>query len=216
MGADLILATDPDCDRMGSAAPLTTYPGGPWATLNGNQLGAVLAEFVLRKLKESGQLTPEHFVIKTLVTTELIRRIAESYGVRCAGNIHVGFKWIAGLTDELGADHFAFGTEDSHGYVVGTYARDKDGAVACLLMSQLAAELKVRGLSLHEYLDQLFLQHGCHQEDLLNVQMEGSEGMSLMQRGMTRVRESPPTVIGGWAVAAVRDYMSLTITPVRG
>ena len=216
MGADLILATDPDCDRMGSAAPLTTYPGGPWATLNGNQLGAVLADFVLRKLKESGQLTPEHFVIKTLVTTELIRRIAESYGVRCAGNIHVGFKWIAGLTDELGADHFAFGTEESHGYVVGTYARDKDGAVACLLMSQLAAELKVRGLSLHEYLDQLFLQHGCHQEDLLNVQMEGSEGMSLMQRLMKSFRESPPTEIGGLAVAAVRDYKSLTITPVRG
>ncbi|MFN9939084.1 MAG: phospho-sugar mutase, partial [bacterium] len=85
MGADLILATDPDCDRMGCAAPLTTHPGSPWATLNGNQLGAVLADFVLRKLKEIGQLTPQHFVIKTLVTTELIRRIAESYGVRCAG-----------------------------------------------------------------------------------------------------------------------------------
>ena len=216
IGADLILATDPDCDRMGCAAPLTTKLGSEWATFNGNQLGAILTDFVLRKMKEAGTITPNTYVIKTLVTTELTRRIAESHGVRCEGNIHVGFKWIAGLVDALGPEGFAFGTEESHGYVIGTYARDKDGAVACLLMSQLAAELKSRGLSMHEYLDSLFLKHGCYQEDLLNVQMEGSEGMTLMKRLMQSFRETPPKTIGGLAVAAIRDYKDLTRQIIGG
>jgi phosphoglucomutase len=214
--ADIILATDPDCDRMGCAAPLTSDVGSPWATLNGNQLGSVLADFVLRKMKEIGTLTPKHYIVKTLVTTELTRRIAESHGIRCEGNIHVGFKWIAGLTDVCGPEHFAFGTEESHGYVVGTYARDKDGAVACLLMSELAAELKSKGLTLHQYLDQLFLQHGLHLEDLLNVQMEGSEGMSLMKKLMSSFREAPPTTIGGLKVTAIRDYKALTRKMLSG
>lgn len=214
--ADLILATDPDCDRMGSAAPLTTAAGSEWATLNGNQLGAILTDFVLRKMKEIGTLTSNSYVVKTLVTTELTRRITESYGARCEGNIHVGFKWIAGLTDALGPEGFAFGTEESHGYVVGTYARDKDGAVACLLMCELAADLKSRGVSMHEYLDQLFLKHGCHQEDLLNVQMEGSEGMTLMKRLMQSFRDAPPETIGGLPVAAIRDYQDLTRRIVGG
>ncbi len=208
--ADLILATDPDCDRMGCAAPLTTAAGSEWATLNGNQLGAILTDFVLRKMKEAGTLTSHSYVVKTLVTTELIRRITESYGARCEGNIHVGFKWIAGLTDALGPEGFVFGTEESHGYVIGTYARDKDGAVACLLMCELAADLKSRGISMHEYLDQLFLKHGCYQEDLLNVQMEGSEGMTLMKRLMQSFRDAPPKSIGGLPVAAIRDYKDLT------
>ncbi len=216
IGADLILATDPDCDRMGCAAPLTTKAGSEWATLNGNQLGAILTDFVLRKMKEAGKLSANSYVIKTLVTTELTRRIAEGHGARCEGNIHVGFKWIAGLMDALGPEGFAFGTEESHGYVVGTYGRDKDGAVACLLMCQLAAELKSRGLSMHEYLDQLFLKHGCHLEDLLNVQMEGSEGMMLMKRLMQSFRDTPPKTIGGLPVAAIRDYKDLTRRVVGG
>lgn len=210
-GADLILATDPDCDRMGCAAPVTTDPSGEWRTLNGNQLGAVLTDFVLQKRKAMGTLSKDHFVIKTLVTTELTRKIAESYGVRCEGNIHVGFKWIAGLTDELGPSKFLFGTEESHGYVIGEYARDKDGAVACLLMAELAADLKAKKQSMHEYLDQLLIRHGCHQEDLLNVQMEGSEGMTLMKNLMAAFRSAPPKLLGGMQVAAVRDYEALTV-----
>ncbi len=207
--ADLILATDPDCDRMGCAAPVSKDLGGEWRTLNGNQLGAVLTDFVLRKRKEMGILQSKHYVIKTLVTTELIRKIAESYGVRCEGNIHVGFKWIAGLTDALGPDDFVFGTEESHGFVVGQYARDKDGAIACLLMAQLAADLKAQGITFHAYLDSLLERHGCHLEDLLNVQMEGSEGMALMTKLMAAFRSSPPKALGGIAVAAVRDYEAL-------
>ncbi len=208
--ANLILATDPDCDRMGCSCPVTTDIHGEWRTINGNQLGALLADFVLSKRKAEGGLTKDSYVIKTLVTTDLTRRIAESYGARCEGNIHVGFKWIAGLMDACGPDHFVFGTEESHGYLIGQYARDKDGAVACLLMAQLAADLKSKGLSLHDRLDQLLVQHGCHIEDLINVQMEGSEGMANMKKLMQSLRDKPPTTIGGLPVVAVRDYGNLT------
>jgi phosphoglucomutase len=208
--ADIILATDPDCDRMGCACPLSLEPGAAWATLNGNQLGALLTDFVLGKLQQQGKITQRTYVIKTLVTTDLIRRIAESYGAKCEGNIHVGFKWIAGLMDACGPDDFAFGTEESHGYLIGQYARDKDGPVACLLMCQLAADLKAKQLTLHQRLDQLQTQYGCHQEDLINVQMEGSEGMANMKKLMQSLRDNPPKEMGGLQVVAVRDYGNLT------
>ncbi len=215
-GADIILATDPDCDRMGCACPLTLESESPWATINGNQLGALLTDFVLGKMKQSGKITPRTYVIKTLVTTDLTRRIAESYGVRCEGNIHVGFKWIAGLMDACGPDDFAFGTEESHGFLVGQYARDKDGPVACLLMCQLAADLKATGLTMHQRLDQLMVEHGCHLEDLINVQMEGSEGMANMKKLMQSLRDNPPQQMGGLKVVSVRDYGNLTRRIVGG
>ncbi|MEQ1828300.1 MAG: phospho-sugar mutase [Pirellula sp.] len=208
--ADIILATDPDCDRMGCACPLTMTEHSNWGTINGNQLGALLTDFVLTKRRQQGQLSACTYVIKTLVTTDLIRRIAESYGARCEGNIHVGFKWIAGLMDSCGPDDFAFGTEESHGFLIGQYARDKDGPVACLLMCQLAADLKAKGLTMHQRLDQLQIQHGCHFEDLINVQMEGSEGMANMKKLMQSLRDNPPKEMGGLRVVAVRDYGNLT------
>jgi phosphoglucomutase len=214
--ADIILATDPDCDRMGCACPLTNETNSPWATINGNQLGALLTDFVLGKLKKAGKITSKSYVIKTLVTTDLTRRIAESYGARCEGNIHVGFKWIAGLMDACGPEDFAFGTEESHGYLIGQYARDKDGPVACLLMCQLAADLKAAGLTMHQRLDQLMVEHGYHLEDLINVQMEGSEGMANMKKLMQALRDNPPKEMGGLRVVAVRDYGNLTRQVVGG
>ena len=214
--AESILATDPDCDRMGCACPVTTKPDSPWATINGNQLGALLTDFVLGKLKQAGKITNRTYVIKTLVTTDLIRRIAASYGVICQGNVHVGFKWIAGLMDACGPDDFAFGTEESHGFLIGQYARDKDGPVACLLMCQLAADLKAKGLTLHQRLDQLQIEHGCHLEDLINVQMEGSEGMANMKKLMQSLRDNPPAEMGGLKVLAVRDYGNLTRKIIGG
>jgi phosphoglucomutase/phosphomannomutase len=121
----------------------------------------------------------------------------------------VGFKWIAGVMDSVGPDDFVFGTEESHGYLVGQYARDKDGAVACLLMAQLVAQLKSQGKTLHQRLNELLTQHGCHMERLVNVQMEGSEGMALMGKLMQAFRESPPDQLGGIQVAGVRDYQAL-------
>ncbi|MFN3190660.1 MAG: phospho-sugar mutase [Aureliella sp.] len=210
VSADVILASDPDCDRLGCASPLSTASGSEWATINGNQIGALLTDFVCQKMKELGKLTDKSYVIKTLVTTELTRRIAESYGVRCEGNLHVGFKWIGGVMDDVGPEDFVFGTEESHGYLIGTYARDKDGAVACLLMSQLVAQLKAEGKTLHQRLSELLSQHGCHLERLVNVQMEGSEGMAQMGKLMEAFRASPPEQLGGIQVSGVRDYAALT------
>lgn len=206
VGADLILATDPDCDRIGMAAPMTMDPKGPWRTFNGNQIGAILAQYILSKHQAAGTLTPQHYVIKTLVTTELTRRIAESFGVRCEGDLLVGFKHIAHVIDREGPDLFLYGTEESHGYLVGQYCRDKDGAVACMLMSELAAELKAKGTSMHEYLCDLQRQHGYHREQLINLFMEGSEGMAAMQRLMKAFRTTPPQSLAGISVAQVRDY----------
>ena len=165
-----------------------------------------------RQRSRGRALSKDDYVVKTLVTTELIRRIADSYGVTTHGNIHVGFKWIAGLMDEKGPEKFLFGTEESHGYMVGQYVRDKDGAVACMLMAELAALAKSQGKSLHQKLESLYWQHGYHDERTLNLFMEGSQGMSRMKALMTRLRQSPPQSLGGLEVKQVRDYQALTIT----
>ena len=144
-GADVAIASDPDCDRIGCAAPLHHGPDSPWRTLSGNQIGALLADYVLDTRKQQGKLSPEDYVVQTLVTTQLVRRVADSYGVRTYGDLLVGFKWIVRVIDEVGPDHFVFGTEESHGYLAGTHVRDKDGAVAALLLCELAAGLKAGG-----------------------------------------------------------------------
>ena len=207
-GFDLVLATDPDCDRLGVAAPTTLDSSAEWGTFNGNQIGALLADYVLGKREQAGTLSPDHYVVKTLVTTELIRSICQQYGVRCVSDLLVGFKYIAEAMDANGPDKFVFGTEESHGYLVGQYCRDKDGAVACMLLSELAADLKQRGVSMHDHLAELYRKHGFHQEYLINLFMEGSEGMAAMQRLMTAFRESPPKSLAGIPIARIRDYLN--------
>ncbi len=209
-GHELILATDPDADRLGCAAPLTLDPAGPWATLTGNQIGALLTDFILSRRQAAGDLTPDHYVVKTLVTTELVRSITESYGVRCAGDLLVGFKNIAATMDKCGPDRFVFGTEESHGYLVGQYVRDKDAPVACMLISELAAQLRSEGRTLHEQLANLYRQHGFYQETVINLVMEGSEGMQSMIRLMTAFRENPVRELAGIPVASIRDYQAST------
>ena len=205
-GADLVLATDPDCDRIGCAAPETSDPSGPWRTFTGNEIGAMLAQHVLAKRHAAGTLSPHHYIIKTLVTTELTRAVADSFGVRCVGDLLVGFKYIAEVIDREGPEHFVFGTEESHGYLVGTYARDKDGAVASMLMSELVAELKAEGKTLAGYLDDLQQRHGLHRETLINLFMEGSEGMAAMTRLMAAFRNDPPESLAGMKVVMIDDY----------
>ncbi len=206
IGAHIAIATDPDCDRLGCAAPVTVEGSGEWRTLNGNQICAMLADYVLEKQSGIGKTSPERFVVKTLVTTEMVRRIADSYGVKTVGDLLVGFKWIGGAMDEFGPDAFLFGCEESHGYLVGQHVRDKDGAVAAMLMSELTAKLVTEGKSLHQKIEELYWQHGYHAERLLNVMMEGSEGMSRMNALMAKFRADPPTTLGGQAVVRVRDY----------
>lgn len=215
-GSDIVLATDPDCDRIGCGAPLTTAAGAAWQTLTGNQIAALLADYTLENWKTAGRLTPHHFIATTLVTTQLVRRIAESYGVRTVGDLLVGFKWIAGAIDEFGPDLFVFGAEESHGYMAGSYVRDKDGALASMLACELTAKLKANKQTLHEKLDALFWQHGAHVERLLNVQMPGSEGMARMLDVMAAFRIKPPTALAGDKIAQIRDYEQQVVTPAGG
>lgn len=210
--ADVILASDPDCDRLGAAAPLTVDRSGPWQTFSGNQIGALLAEYVLAARKKARTLTPDHYLVKTLVTTEMIRRIGESYGVKTQGDLLVGFKWIGMAIDEFGPERFVFGCEESHGYLVGTHVRDKDAAVAAMLLAELAAEVKAAGMTLHQKLDALYWQYGYHAERQLSITMPGSQGMKDMLLLMARFRSAPPTMLGGVKLARVRDYQSQTQT----
>jgi phosphoglucomutase/phosphomannomutase len=206
-GFELILATDPDCDRVGCATPVRWTPGAAWKTLTGNQIGALLAEYLLQQAKQAGCLTPNHYVVKTAVTTELIRRIAQAYGVHCVGDLLVGFKWIGGVIDQMGPDGFVLGAEESYGFLIGTHARDKDAAVAAMILSELAAQAKAAGQTLHQKLEDLFRRYGCHQESAFSQQMPGAEGMQKMQTLMNHLRTQPPRQIAGLPVTAVRDYL---------
>jgi phosphoglucomutase/phosphomannomutase len=211
IGADVALATDPDCDRLGCAAPKSASAAGPWQTFTGNQIAALLTDFILDARKRAGTLSPQHYVVTTLVTTAMVRRIAESYGVRTLDNLQVGFKWIAQTMDEAGPERFVFGCEESHGYLAGDHVRDKDAAVASMLMAELAAAVKQSGKTLHEKLDALYWQFGYHSERQISLTMPGSQGMKDMQSLMTRFRNEPPTELAGLKVAQVRDYLSLTV-----
>jgi phosphoglucomutase/phosphomannomutase len=216
-GAELILSTDPDADRLGCAAPASTALGAQWRTFTGNQIGALLAEYVLAGRKAAGTLTADHYVVKTLVTSEMIRRIADAYGVKTYGNLLVGFKWIAQTIDQVGPEKFVLGCEESHGFLVGTHVRDKDAAVAAMLMAELAAQCKTGGQTLCEKLDALYWQHGCHAERTVSKTMPGSEGMTRMKQLMTRLRTELPKFLGGMKVAQARDYLGQVIlTPDGG
>ncbi|MCE5266474.1 MAG: phospho-sugar mutase [Planctomycetaceae bacterium] len=207
-GAELILATDPDSDRLGCAQRRTLDGDAAWRTLTGNQLGALLTDYLLAARRAAGTLTPKHYVVKTLVTTELIRRIADRYGVETAGNLHVGFKWIGAEIDARGPEWFVFGAEESYGFLAGSHVRDKDAAVASLLTAELAARLKSEGKTLSQRLDELFLQYGCFTEGQINIQMPGEKGMEAMRALMDRMRKDPPSQLGGLRVVRVRDYAS--------
>ena len=215
-GAELILATDPDADRLGAAAPLSNSPGAEWKTLTGNQIGSLLTDYLLSVRQSQGTLTPEHYVCKTLVTTELMRRIADAYGVQTSGNLLVGFKWIGDDMDRRGPDKFVFGAEESYGFLAGDHVRDKDGAVAGMLLAEYAARLKGEGLTLHEKLDDLFRQHGGFAESQFSVYMRGEQGMDDMKALMARFRTSPPDQIAGMKVTKARDYLSSTTTEPGG
>src|SRR5262249_19343765 len=152
-----------------AAAPLTTKPGSPWKPFTGNQLAALLAEFVLSSRKKAGELSSKHFVCKTLVTTEMVRRIADHFGVQTHGDLQVGFKWIGQEIDDAGPEHFVFGCEESHGYLVGTHVRDKDAAVAGMLLAEFAALCVAEGKTLHEKLDALLWQYGYHAERQISI-----------------------------------------------
>ena len=185
-------------------------PNAPWATLTGNQLGSLLVDFLLARRKAAGTLTPQNYVVKTVVTTELIRRIAEHYGVPIAGDLNVGFKWIAAEMDARGPDKFVFAAEESYGFLAGDHVRDKDAAVASLLTAELAAALKAEGKTLCQRLDELYAQYGCYAEGQVSIQMPGEKGMDDMQTLMVASVRARPIA---WPACALCG--SATTSPAR-
>jgi phosphomannomutase len=209
-GDDLVMASDPDCDRLGAAAPLTMAAGSDWQTFTGNQIAALLVDWVLSSRKRLGTLSVTDHVITTLVTTGIVRRIADAYRATTVDTLQVGFKWIGQAIDQTGPEHFVFGCEESHGYLAGTHVRDKDASVAALLLAELTAALKTQGTTLHEQLDAIFCTHGCHLERQVAITLPGAAGMDRMREIMATLRSKPPASLGGLPVSRVRDYGSLT------
>src|SRR4051794_9396984 len=207
-GAELVIASDPDADRIGVAVPVTGDPRGEWTTLDGNQIGALLAAFVIKQTKALGRLRPDHYLVTTLVTSQMARALALREGVRTEDDLLVGFKWIAQRIDREGPAGFLFGFEESHGYLKGTHVRDKDAAVAALLVAELAAEVKSREQTVLEYLDFLSIDVGHYGERLINKTMEGREGAAQIQKLMAAFRTDPPRAVGGLAVTEVYDYQT--------
>ncbi|QDT25598.1 Phosphoglucomutase [Gimesia panareensis] len=207
-GAEIILASDPDADRMGVCVK---NDAGEFVHLTGNQIGALLADYVLKKRIENSSLTPEHFVVETIVTTPLIAAITRKANVRIINNLLVGFKYIAETMDAEGPDKFVFGTEESLGYLAGKYCRDKDAAVAALWACELAAELKTEGKTLLNRLDELYVEHGYHLEGQVSKTCKGSQGNVQIKQLMKAFRGTPPQKMGQLTFTSVQDYQDLEI-----
>ncbi len=215
-GAELVLASDPDADRIGVGLPVTGDPKGDWTTLDGNQIGVAMAAFILRKTKAAGKLRPSDYFVTTLVSTRMTRAIAEKEGIQVEDDLLVGFKWIAERIDETGPSDFLFGFEESHGYLKGTHVRDKDAAVAAMIFAELAASAKKDGLTVLQYLDDLYLEFGHYGERLINKTMEGREGAAQIKKLMAAFRDNPPKEVAGLAVADVYDYGTHEIRAADG
>ncbi|MGC1272454.1 MAG: phospho-sugar mutase, partial [Planctomycetaceae bacterium] len=202
-GADVVMASDPDSDRIGIAV---RDRDDSFRILSGNQVGALCVDYVLRKRKDAGTLTDRNYVVETMVTTPLVAAIARSRGVRCIDDLLVGFKYIGQTMDREGAEHFVFGAEESLGYLAGSYARDKDAAVGALFIAELAAELKAEGRTLLDRLDELYVEHGYYLEGQRSETCPGPTGRQQIEAIMTRFRETPPAELAGVSLASVRDY----------
>jgi phosphoglucomutase/phosphomannomutase len=203
INADLILASDPDADRVGLAA---RAPDGGYSIINGNRTGMLLADYLLRQRRAAGSLSPKHFVISTLVSSPMIEPIARAHGVRCVRDLLTGFKYIAEVMDREGPENFVFGFEESIGFLAGTYARDKDATIAAMYLLELAAELKTSGKTLLNRLDELFVEHGYFCDWQLAKSCPGETGRQQIQKIIATLRASPPAMIGPARLTRVEDY----------
>ncbi len=216
LGADIVLATDPDCDRIGCAVRESLDQKSQWRLLTGNQLGTLLADEIIRRAQAEGSDLGEHYLVKTMVTTEMISEIAGAFGVRVVGDLPVGFRWIAHEIERRGPAGFLLGAEESYGFLIGTHARDKDAAVASLVLCELTARLKAEGKTLYEQLVALYRRYGWFRERTISLGLPGAKGMALLERLMASFRQDPPRKLGELRVTWVRDYGRGMQFPVGG
>ncbi len=204
-GADLIVGTDPDSDRVGI---LVKNSEGEYVTFTGNQVGALLTEYILSSLKERGELPKDGYVVKTIVTTNIIKAMCDFYGVEMK-EVLTGFKFIGEKikeSEQTGIGTYLFGFEESYGYLKGTYARDKDAVVASMLIAEMALYYQEKGSSVFEQMDKIYRKYGYYKEQVESVTMEGIEGLDKIKGIMENIRNNPPKTVAGKKVIAVRDY----------
>ncbi len=211
VGADLILATDPDADRLGI---MVRDDQGEFVLFNGNMTGALLAEYEFSQKAELGILPKNAALIKTIVTGNISDLIAEHYNAKLI-EVLTGFKYIGEQIkyfEETGSNEYIFGYEESYGCLVGTHSRDKDAIVAVMSLCEAAAFYRSKGISLYEQMNNIYKKYGYFKEDLVSVTLKGIEGMSKIKEIMEGYRKNPPKTAGDYKVLKVRDYQTDTIT----
>ncbi|MBQ2413640.1 MAG: phospho-sugar mutase [Rikenellaceae bacterium] len=210
-GAELVIATDPDADRIAIAV---LDDKGEYVLLNGNQTMVLLLSYMLTRWGELGKLDGKQFVIKTIVTSEMVKAVADAYGVKCYDCL-TGFKYIAKIIRENeGKTTYIGGGEESFGFLAGDFVRDKDAVSACALAAEAMAWAKEKGLTLHEWLKELYVKYGFYREGLVSVVRKGKEGAEEIQKMMVDMRTNPPKTILGSPVVKINDFLSLEETNV--
>jgi phosphoglucomutase len=208
-GAEIVMATDPDADRLGIAL---RNPDNEFVLLNGNQTGVLLIHYILSQFKARNKYKGNEYIIKTIVTTDLMDRIAESYNVKCY-NVLTGFKYFAELIKKLeGKEKYIGGGEESYGFLPGDYVRDKDAVASCALFAEMAAFAKENGKTLFDQLTDIYLEYGLYKEKLINIVRKGAEGAGEIKAMMAGYRSNPPKMINNSPVVRMNDYSTLVST----
>lgn len=205
INADIILNSDPDADRIG----IMVKHNDQYEFLNGNEIGIILTQYAIDKMKS--RLKRQGVIVKTQVTSGLIAKIAEANGVKCIGDLLVGFKFIGEVMNQLeregNIDTFLFGAEESHGFLAGNYIRDKDAVVPAIWLSELAAELKIEGRTIVDYLRVIYSKYGYYRNYLTEIRLPGAEGMSQIKIIQDSLKSNPPDQVGRFALDHVEDWM---------
>ncbi|HDR7794571.1 TPA: phospho-sugar mutase [Bacillus luti] len=214
VGADVLIATDPDADRLGVAV---RNHDGEFQVLTGNQTGALMLDYLLSQKKENGTLPENGVVLKTIVTSEIGRTIAKAYGLDTVDTL-TGFKFIGEKIrqyEESGQYEFQFGYEESYGYLIRPFCRDKDAVQSVLFACEVAAYYKSQGKTLYDGLLEVFEKYGFFREDLVSLTLKGKDGAEQIQKMMATFRENPPKEVAGLTVVAVEDYKESIITTLQ-
>ena len=212
--ADIVLATDPDADRLGVYAKDTKT--GEYVSFTGNMSGMLIAEYILRERKATGTLPANGALVETIVTTDMAKAIAKAYGVKLI-EVLTGFKYIGEqikFFEQQNSYEYVFGLEESYGCLAGTYARDKDACVAVMMLCEVAAWCKSNGITLWDAMVSLYETYGYYKEGLETMTLKGMDGAEKIQSMMNEMRSNPPKKIGAWDVLALRDYKKDTRTEI--
>ena len=202
VNADIVIGTDPDCDRLGVAV---RNNDGKMVLLNGNQTMILMTAFLLEQWKKAGKINRKQFVGSTIVSTPMMMELASNYGVECKVGL-TGFKWIAKMIKDFPELDFIGGGEESFGFMVGDAVRDKDAVAATLLVCEIAAQAKIEGTSVYQSLLELYVEHGFYKEHLISLTKKGIDGLAEINQMMVNLRENPLKEINGERVIMVEDY----------